>query len=137
MKAAKKRGFTLIELVITMAIIAVLASIAVPSYQDSVRKSRRKDAEAALMNLQIQQEKWRANNPAYTTFITDLRTTVPSNVLAYYQVTIPNVSVSATTYTIQAAAIAGKSQVKDVGGGVSCATLTVDQSGTRAPAGCW
>lgn len=135
MKAAKKRGFTLIELVITMAIIALLASIAVPSYQDSVRKSRRKDAEAALMNLQIQQEKWRANNLAYTTLITDLGTTVPSNVLAYYAVTIINVS--ATTYTIQAAAIAGKSQVKDTDGGVVCSTLTVDQSGTRAPAGCW
>ncbi len=48
--STKHKGFTLIELMIAAAIIAIIAAIAYPSYQDSVRKSRRVDAKAALLN---------------------------------------------------------------------------------------
>jgi prepilin-type N-terminal cleavage/methylation domain-containing protein len=44
-----QKGFTLIELMIAVVVIAILAAIAYPSYQDSVRKSRRADAKSALM----------------------------------------------------------------------------------------
>jgi len=46
----KTRGFTLIELMITVAVVAIIAAIAYPSYQEQIRKTRRSDAKAALMN---------------------------------------------------------------------------------------
>ncbi|MBT5967504.1 MAG: prepilin-type N-terminal cleavage/methylation domain-containing protein, partial [Gammaproteobacteria bacterium] len=51
MKAREIKGFTIIELMITVAIIGILASIAYPSYQESVYKSRRADGKGALLGL--------------------------------------------------------------------------------------
>ena len=60
-KVTSQRGFTLLELMIAVAVIAILASLAYPSYLDSVRKSRRADGMAALMNVQLAQQKLRSN----------------------------------------------------------------------------
>lgn len=60
-------GFTLIELMIAVAIVALLLAVALPSYRDSVQKGRRADAMTAFGNIQQAQERWRSNNPSYTT----------------------------------------------------------------------
>lgn len=64
------RGFTLIEVMITVVIVAVLASIAFPNFMDAVRKSRRSEAFTALSNVQQTQERWRANNQTYSADLT-------------------------------------------------------------------
>jgi len=61
----QQRGFTLIELMIVVAVIAILAAIAVPSYLEQSRKGRRADASRAIGEFQLAMERWRAENPSY------------------------------------------------------------------------
>ena len=72
----KSMGFTLIELMITVAIIGVLGAIAYPSYQDSVRKSRRAEGRSAMMEVLQQQERYMTQNNTYLAFAD----TAPSSV---------------------------------------------------------
>src|SRR5271167_3137048 len=65
-------GFTLIELVITMAIVAVLATVAVAAYTSQVQKSRRTDARSALLDLAGREEKLFSTNNAYSATPSDL-----------------------------------------------------------------
>jgi type IV pilus assembly protein PilE len=74
----RSRGFSLIELMIAVAVTGILLAVALPAYQDSTRKGRRSDAFAAIAALQQSQERWRANNPEYSTSLTELRVTEPA-----------------------------------------------------------
>ena len=97
----RRRGFTLIEIMIAVAIVAILAALALPSFLDSVRKSKRSDAFAAIAAIQQSQERWRANNPTFSTSLTDLRVAAPG----LYGISItapPDPATLSTGYTITA-----------------------------------
>jgi len=105
-------GFTLIELLITVAIIGVLASIAYPSFMDSIRKSRRSDAVAALTRVQQAQERWRASHGTYTADLgVDGLKVSNSSPDGHYAIAVT--ANNATTYTVTAAANSSSPQASD------------------------
>lgn len=123
-----EKGFTLIELMIVVTIVAILVAVAYPAYQDYVRKARRAEGKELLLRLQLQQEKWRVNNPAYTGTVADLGNF--SN--DWYTVAITASSAAGFTAT----ATGQGDQASD--SGCTPLTLTVAAGGeTRTPAGCW
>lgn len=61
----RTRGMTLIELGITLVVVALLASLAVPGWQHQVHRTRRSDAISTLAQLQMAQERWRSQRPVY------------------------------------------------------------------------
>ncbi|MFK5987153.1 MAG: type IV pilin protein [Pseudomonadota bacterium] len=63
----KYSGFTLLELIITIAIVGIIASFAIPSYQHSIMASQRIEAKSSLLTIQLEQEKWRAAHVSYAT----------------------------------------------------------------------
>ena len=63
----RQTGFTLIELMVTIVIVAILAAIAIPMFGEQLAKSRRSEAMGVLSDLQLRQERWRSNHSTYAT----------------------------------------------------------------------
>jgi type IV pilus assembly protein PilE len=127
------RGFTLIELMIAVAIVAIIAMIAIPSYTAQIVKGRRSSAEAVLLDIAQRQQQYLLDARGYAPNVAALNTTIPVNVSAYYTVTIDPPAVPPVvppTFTARAVPIAGTAQAGDV-------TLTIDNTGVKAPAGTW
>lgn len=131
----KTKGFTLIELLIVIVIVAVLAAIALPSYQEHVRKTRRTQAKADMLELSQMLEREFTLNRSYAGFDWSTFTTSPRSGTAYYTIEID--PQDATTFTITATPTA--SQTQDT----KCGTLSLNQLGTKTAdgtlgvAGCW
>lgn len=116
-------GFTLIELMIAVAVVALLAAVALPAFQSAIRKGRRSDAIAALSAVQQAQERVRASWPQYCgTLAAPAGNVCGLNLPAtsangHYSVAISNDS--ATGYVATATAVG--SQAADAG----CAVMAV------------
>ncbi len=131
------RGFTLIEVMIVVAVVAILAAIALPSYQDSVRKSRRGQAKTDMLELVQMLERAYSTDRTYTRYST-LAAPLdqsPRQGDARYAIRISDVG--ATTYTLTATPQGG--QANDT----RCGTLTINQMGVKTISGsatvaeCW
>lgn len=132
-RQAFARGFTLIELMIAIAVLGILLAIAMPNYNKYVREARRAEAQSQMLEIRLGMERWRANNSTYSGTVSDSGFTGTND---YYTYTITGATGSA--YTINAAAVATKSQVNDkTGSGTSCTPMTLNQSGDKTPAACW
>ena len=139
-RASSARGFTLIELMITVAIVAVLSAVVLPAYQDSVRKARRADARTALTTAaqMMEREYTEKNSYANASFGPSASATYSNkSENGHYLLALPSASLTVTGFT--ATATPQGAQAVD-----PCGTFTLTHQGTRGVTGgtltaaqCW
>jgi type IV pilus assembly protein PilE len=126
----RERGFTLIEAMIVVAMVAILMSVALPSYDSHIRRSSRGAAQAQLLELAAIQERIFLNSNAYASSVSDAYTGNATGGLGATGAKSQDgrytlsVTVSGASYTLTATPVAGTSQAAD-------GTLTIDSTGQR------
>lgn len=133
----RQQGFSLIELMIVVLVVAILGAVAIPSYRGYMMRSHRIDAQRALTDVAARQERYLYSNNTYTETLGDLGAS-SSMAGSYYSVAIDPASTSTTAFKVVATAVGTQQNDK------ACLTLTLDQAGRQGSTGtttndpkCW
>lgn len=132
-RSTRDAGFTLVELMVTVAVIAIVLAIAYPAYTEFVERSRRSEATEALQNMATLQEQYYFHNKAYTGSLADLGMPAQTE-NGYYQLSITaGAAVGGTIQSYTLRATASGRQASDT----ECATIQLASNGAKTPAHCW
>lgn len=128
----RHRGFTLIELMITVVVVGILAAIAYPSYQTYILKGNRASAQAFLMDAAQRQQQYFLDNRTYAGDIGTLFASapVPTEVSPYYNITFDPPGTTPPTFKITATPKGSQNKNNEP-------TLSIDQAGTKLPSTSW
>lgn len=125
----RQKGFTLIELMVTVAIVGIIAAVAYPSFLKSSQKGRRTDAKGSLTQYSQALERCYTEYGFYKSSSCSVLTTLQgagyNTAHSYYVVTAP--SVTSTTYTLAATAVSPGPQANDTG----CTIMTLNNQGQQ------
>ena len=130
-------GFTLIELMITVAIVAILAAVAYPSYTSYVIRSNRSAAQGFMLEVSNLQQRYLLDKRSYAADLDALSLSAPPTVVSNYTVTTaPKTGTALPGFTVTAAPKTNKA-ARDA----ACGTLTIDEAGEKGASGggtsCW
>ena len=124
------KGFTLVEMMIVVAIIGILSAIAFPSYSKYIMRGRRADAQAFLLDVAQRQQQYLLDARTYAGTLTDLTLSPPASVALYYNVAIVPGTGTVPTFTASATPIIGSPQATDP-------ALTINEKGVKSPVDIW
>ncbi|MCP4987505.1 MAG: prepilin-type N-terminal cleavage/methylation domain-containing protein [Colwellia sp.] len=131
-KSTKQIGFTLIEVMMTLAIIGVLAAMAYPSYVDFVTSSNRTEGQRELLRFANLQEQYFVDYRTYGADLKKLGKSSEEISTEHDHYTIKVQAANATTFELRAIA-KGSQSTNDA----ACSPLTINQVGAKGPNGCW
>lgn len=123
-------GFTLIELMIAVVVVAILAVVALPSYAEFIKRGTRADAQAFLMEISLRQQQRLVDRREYASTIADLGLALPRSLTGKYAVSMSAPAAVPPTFTVSAAPQGAQTTER-------CGTLTLDSAGQRSPSSCW
>lgn len=134
----KNSGFTLIELMIVVAIIGVIGAIAMPSYDSYMKKSRRADAKVGLSKLADKQERFYLQNNTYATSLTDLGITNDLTENGYYQLSVISADNAGFTLEVDANGGSATGQGGDTTTSAGdCTVMGLTSLNVKTPEDCW